>query len=556
MALENLSEEEAYLWAIMSDTSGLDLAEFCWYAASEEESDGCFRARPYQWPWWRCVDSLQIDQCSRSVGKSLSIKLRGFAFPFLWPGQEMMVTAPELNHLEPIVNLIEEQFYATRLGREMLVKGRGGTTHRPFLMKFANQSRIMGAIPQRDGRGVKGKHPLWLEHDEAQDYPHPGWVELQQTLKRGKKGAVWRAHGVTRGVEDDFKKFSTDPNSKWTVHRITAMHRPDWTDEEREEAIAFYGSRDDPDYRRNILGDHGDAQNPLFVLHRLMKCVDDSPESQYNESEYVRCKITDEILNDFDGNIEFILDQDIPSPNPRYKSFWGGMDIGFTNDPSEILIFAEYALSAEEIKARKQTEKNYPVDGLTCLKLVARVSLIRIRASDQVRAILWLFRKFEGIRAFSMDATGNGLPVFEDAQDAAPQYLNRIKGYKFGSKILVGFDDRVEVDELIGDVVEEAGIEAIMEIYATDQLRKLVDHGRLWLPFDPDLLRSFQGQTQSVKSDMNAYGKRTYSKGNFHVLDAARLAVVGWKQYSIEKQVAALGPEAVIDLPMWDDGGW
>jgi hypothetical protein len=249
--LEDLSDDECALWAILQDPSGLDQAEFLWH--DPDRPDGCFRAWAFQWSWYRCVDPLQIDQCARSVGKSLSIKVRGFAFPFLFPGQEMVVTAPELVHLEPIVGLIEQQFQATRLGREMLPRSRSAITHRPFQMNFNNGSRIIGRIPQRDGKGVKGIHPVWLELDEAQDYPHAGWVEFTETLKRGHEGAVWRAHGVTRGLRDDFFEHTQDnPDNDWTVHRFPAMYRPNWTDEERQEKIKKYGSRDDPDYRRNV----------------------------------------------------------------------------------------------------------------------------------------------------------------------------------------------------------------------------------------------------------------------------------------------------------------
>lgn len=308
---EKLSEEEAYLWAILSDTSGLDQAEFSWNNAEEE--DYCFRAWSFQWGWWRDTSSLTIDQCGRSVGKSLSIKVRAYAFPFIHPGQEMVITAPEGNHLDAVTDVIETAFLDNRLGKEMLRDTRGnGIKHRPFHMNFANGSRIMGRIPQRDGRGVKGIHPVWLELDEAQDYPDKGWVEIFETVKHGTEGAMWRAHGVTRGMRDYFYKFTQD-DSGWKVNRYTAMHRPTWTMEEREAKIAHYGSRDHPDYRRNVLGLHGDATNPIFVLNRLMACFlgdtkVDSPDGEklikdlqpgdtvynaYDESEVLAVNVTE-----------------------------------------------------------------------------------------------------------------------------------------------------------------------------------------------------------------------------------------------------------------------
>lgn len=559
--LEALTEEEAYLWAILTDESGLDLAEFTWYEASDLDTDTCFRARDYQWAWFRCRDALQIDQCARSVGKSLSIKLRAFAFPFLWPGQEMVITAPELNHLEAIVELIEGKFHDTRLGYEMMITKRGGVTHRPFSMKFENGSRIMGRIPQKDGKGVKGIHPMWLELDEAQDYPEKGWVELQQTLKRGITGAVWRAHGVTRGVRDYFYKFTSDSNSKWTVHKFTAMHRPDWTDEERQETIEFYGSKDNPDYRRNILGEHGDATNPLFVLTRLMKCVDDNQASPYNEDEYKFIKINQEMVEDVGGEIEPFLD--LPAAHlAKYKTFWIGMDVGFTRDPSEILVFAEYTLKGEELIAAKRgytnpndptkkMRKAVPAEGLTRLKLVTRIQLRRIGAPDQVRVLTKLIDHYKP-KAFSMDATGNGLPLFQFIQEENPQYTRYIKGYKFNGKILVDFDQRTEVDEFTGDLQKEAGIERQVLEYATDKLREVVDQERMWLPWDRELIGEFQGQTYTIeRSNMDPYGRKRFSDGSFHALDAARMAILGWKQFAIEELTQHQTQEDVIDLPFY-----
>ncbi len=796
--LENLSDDEAYLWAILSDPSGLDLAEFAWYDASTP--DGCWRAWPFQWKWFRNISPLQISQCARSVGKSLSIKLRAFAFPFLHPNQEMVITAPEGVHLDAITDLIETGFMNSRLGRQMLVKGRMGIKHRPFHMSFSNGTRIMGRIPQRDGKGVKGVHPLWLEMDEAQDYPDPGWIEITETLKRGHEGAVWRAHGVTKGVRDYFYKFTQD-RSGWVVHRWclpgdtlvygvekpfpikdikvgtevwtitedgqlssdrvtalipngvqptwrvtgkggldltstpnhpyllldrkgtkrtrrtlkfewveaqdirpgdvvicvsnlpgntsgipspesvsatlndhspvrsvpewlwgappslqlaflhgylmgdgslsrqkrgqnpwqvgtasrvmakelralchylglrttamnehpqpqgngpqyrfyvyadmawfrqiplsysqvrdgkmleglgknfiartvttsratgettetyditvgnahnfiaegvvthnTAMHRPTWSDAERQEKIDNYGSRDHPDYRRNVLGLHGDATNPLFVLHRLMACVDSDEASPYNQAEYQQYRINAEGLADRGGDIIAMLD--FPAYHKMLtKVFWAGMDVGYTNSPSEILVFGE-------IK---------PKSGPTYLKLLTRIHLERISHGDQVAAIHHVINSY-GLKAFSMDKTGLGLPLFQDLQERAPKIAPLIKGYNFSSKILVDIDKTIEIDEFRGDEIDDAGIMKNVLEYASDCLREYVDTERLMLPWDKDLIGEFQGQTYVViRDNMNLYGKREFSKGKFHALDAARMAILGKVQVPMEELLA------------------
>jgi intein/homing endonuclease len=85
--------------------------------------------------------------------------MRAFAFPYVNPGHDMLITAPELIHLDPITKNVEDRLLSTRLSRDMLRstnRNARGITHRPFEAKFRNDSTIMGRIPQKDGRGVKG----------------------------------------------------------------------------------------------------------------------------------------------------------------------------------------------------------------------------------------------------------------------------------------------------------------------------------------------------------------------------------------------------------------
>jgi hypothetical protein len=520
--LEDLSDEECYLLAILTDHSGLDLAEFTWH--EPDEPTGSWRAWPFQWKWFRDSSPLQIDQCARSVGKTTSITLRMFAFPFLFPGQEAVVTAPELVHLEPLTNLIERKFYDTRLGREMLPRGRSAVTHRPFMMNFVNGSRIIGRIPQRDGKGVKGIHPIWLELDEAQDFPEAGWTELIETLKRGHEGAVWRAHGVTRGMRDKFYEYTQDtPDNQWKVHRITAMSRPNWTDQERQEKIQQYKTRDNPDYRRNVLGLHGDATNPLFVLHRLMKVVDEDLSSEYNADTYQQLRISTEMLNDRGVKHHIAEFLSCPPAHRGFKAYWAGMDVGYTKDPSEILIFGE------EQKA-----------GKTLIRLLSRIHLERIEAPIQAEVVSWIFDIYNP-RRFAMDKTGNGLPLFQDLQHNHPNVAEQITGYNFSEKILVDFDEAMlAAMKEGGDEVKEAGIVKSVLEYSTDKLRELVDKEQIQLPWDTELIGEFQGQTWTYsKSSMDIYGRprRVFSQGTFHGLDAARMAALGFCNYKLEEMM-------------------
>lgn len=533
--LETLTDEECYLYAIITDESGLDLAEFTWFDHTRKD-DGCWRAWDFQIPWFRCKDKRQIDQCARAVGKSQSIAVRAFCFPFIHPGEEMVITAPERVHLDAITDKIETQLQNTRLSREMLQGGGGRNSikHQPFHVNFANGSRIMGRIPQRDGRGVKGMHPIWLEMDEAQDYPKSGWGELIETLNTGFEGAVWRAHGVTRGVRDEFYKRS-QPDSGWTVHRMTAMHKPapHWDDAKREEKIEEYGSKDAPDYRRNVLGLHGDATNPLFVLHRLMQCVDQEDASDYNQDEYQYIRLTEEGLKDMRMSIRDALDFN-HMHKQGYLNYWAGMDIGFTNHPSEILVFGE-------MKPAKKGDRSV-------LKLLTRIHMQRIAEPDQVEAIAHVI-EFYRPKTFALDSTGVGLPLFQHAQREYPQILPFLQGYNFSAKILVDFDHTMPVDEWTGDPTKEAQIEKNVLEYAQDSLRVLVDTKRILLPWDRELIGQFQGGTYTTRPGHDQYGRRKiFSDGDDHALDAARMAALGFTQWHIEQLMKVDTQEEVVDV--------
>jgi hypothetical protein len=75
--------------------------------------------------------------------------------------------------------------------------------------------------------------------------------------------------------------------------------------------------------------------------------------------------------------------------------------------------------------------------------------------------------------------------------------------------------------------------------YSSDKLRQMVDENRLILPWDKELIAEFQGSTWSYdKSVIDMYGrKKRYNKGDFHNLDATRMATLGYTQYAIESMM-------------------
>src|SRR4051812_44792158 len=227
------------------------------------------------------------------------------------------------------------------------------------------------------------------------------------------------------------------------VHRFMAMHRPSGGREERKNKISMYGgTTDNVDYRRNIYGEHGDATNPVFVLARLMACVriqESSWATTYNDDIYQQVKINDELLRASGAPVEAFIQLPATLLHEDYTSYWAGMDVGFTRDPSEILIVG--------------TTKHPTQRHTDLLRLLARIHLMRISAADQAEAVRVLFDFFGSrLKCFAMDKTGNGLPLWQlldpesvgthVAQRRTPDHIAaRVRGYNFSSKVAVEFDD-------------------------------------------------------------------------------------------------------------------
>ena len=512
-ALLDLSEEEAALFAILSDDTGIELAEFEFI--EHGSADNVYRLYDFQWDLNGRRDMYQVTCGSRNVGKSYGIQMRVAIFPWCHPGQHMLLTAPELNHLRPLTNAVEDRLKSTWLLRQMLPTGSksDGFTRAPhWEAQFVNGAKVISRLPQKTGLGVKGMHVLMIEQDEAQDYG-AGWAEVPETLNRGTPGARWRVHGVPRGVRDRFYDI-TQGVGDWVVHRPMAMMRPSWCKAERDEKIKMYGgSRQSNDYRRNLLGEHGDSSNALFVLARLIACVDMNDGSTYNSDVYKRISMDFEALEGESPLIKL----DFPIEHRRgwdqapkgYSSYHGGADVGVTIHPSEVLIFGQ----------RAGTSKEH-------LDLLLRVNMQRIALIDQEAVIHRIFEWYgEKLVTFGVDSTGVGADLAQRLELAFP---GRATGYHFSSKQVVGVEDR-ELN--YGETEEDLEVMRDIITYSSDLLREIVDAKEMTLPNDNELLQEFQGQTYIiVRSSSDPYGKRSWSSsGSFHTLDAAKMAVAARK---------------------------
>jgi hypothetical protein len=533
-------DTDLFLISILKDT--VLAPEFCWSNPNNVEYGGTYRVRDYQVKFNRVSDHYAGFSCARSVGKTEREMIFAFTHAFRRSGENLLITAPELLHLHPLTKAIEDRIERCRLTRECLRKDKPGMTgfsHNPFGVEYSDGTKIVGRIPNRDGRGVKGQHQRDLIIEEAQDYPDAGWTEVHETVM--KEGDFrYHFYGVHRGARGGgFAKRVQ--GGMFNIHTLTAIQRPGWGPEEKRAAIDTYGGVNSPDYRRNILGEPGAASSPIFVVARLMACVDQNPDSEYNTKTYVQQHFRWE---DFaQSGLELAHALDLPSVLAT-KKILVGMDLGLTNSPTVCSIFAE-------IKHRGKGESA----ARPRLALIRRFTLQHFKSKDirHLAYLIWRWRK--DIAGTGMDTTGLGFPIFQEIEDdeSYPDEFKRsVHGWKFNEKIEITSDDNRGHEEVQEGMPfyfksqDEQKTTSMTVIEATtNYLREWVDSNYLLLPMDNEVVEDLLAENiQRVQDVSRLTGSKKPNR--FHILDSFRMASL-IERLSESEHVAEMMSGPVLD---------
>lgn len=552
-------DDDFLLLALLCDP--IYCAELLFEDPLKKEYGGCYRVMDYQYPLFRPDSCYQAFPCARSVGKTESIKARSVSHAFKRRGEDLLLTAPELIHLEALTQHIEHRISSVRLTREFLKtdQQKTGFTHKPFMVEFTDGTRIIGRIPKLSGTGVKGMHEPDLIIDEAQDYPPKGWTEVHETVMKdhvdstGDYDFTYHFYGVHAGANGGrFERLSESGEFKVTA--ITALMRPGWNKSEKAAAAAMYGGVHSPDYRRNILGEPGTALSQFFVTARLMACLDQDSDSHYNTVEFLDQQLMVEDVDKMlgpEGDIAALLDL------PDLKgAVYAGMDVGLVNDPTVIMLFT--------------IEKHR-------LKLVRMIHLWRFR-ERQIREVCYRIdmKYARHLKTFGVDVTGMGLPLLQSMEDneRCPDHFREVlHGYVFNALVPVAVDEsyvskqgdkmfdqygntvREERDKWTGGVRYVAMMTMIEA--STRYLRNWVDQTYLLLPFHQGLVKDMQGETEQRVRAMGSPHMRKKPSA-FHMLDAMRAMAMAVKSEEIEEMIVPDHQpvlEQAIDLTPGRGGG-
>lgn len=146
-----LDDDDFLLLAMLCDP--IYCAELLFEDPLNHQHGGTYVVLDYQYPLFRPQGCYQAFPCGRSVGKTESIKARSVSHVFKRRGEDLLLTAPELIHLEALTQHVEERISSVRLTREFLKRDsqKTGFTHKPFQVDFSDGTRIIGRIPRLTG---------------------------------------------------------------------------------------------------------------------------------------------------------------------------------------------------------------------------------------------------------------------------------------------------------------------------------------------------------------------------------------------------------------------
>lgn len=554
-----LDEDDWILLAMLQDP--IYCAELLFQDPNNRAYGGCYRVMDYQHRLFRHVDNYEGKPCARSVGKTESIKADAVSHVFRRQGENMLISAPELIHLLPLTDAIEDRIRDTRLTREFLDtrNQKTGFTHRPFQADFLDGTKIVGRIPKITGTGVKGQHQPDLRIDEGQDYPEKGWIEVHETVIKdhvdsaGAPDFTYIFYGVHSGARDG-RFYQLSNSGEFRLTQITAIMRPGWGPDEKARAAAIYGGTQAPDYRRNILGESGGLSNAFFVTARLIACMDQDRESDYNTLHWKRQRFMSEELDQMLGDTSHLTKEeytkatyellrsivDLPDLT-GVQQIYAGADIGLVNDPTVVTLFAIMPDAKKRVRMR----------------LIRMFHLWRFREKT-IRQFFYLLGWKYGsrLRGFGMDVTGLGLPMFQAIEDdeTAPQHLLDVaRGYVFSAKLPIGVDPNLVAKDANGVMRDHLGNMVEIEVdpftkeeryiikmsmieASTRYLREWVDTMFFEIPFDTEIFSDMQGETEQRVKAMAGMKKKPNA---FHILDAMRAFAMVYKAKDIEAQIAA-----------------
>ena len=478
----DLSPDEQTLWQLFASPAE-------WGEAFLTNRDGARRQyRSYQREDLECESPRIVHMDGRAVGKTVDLSTLVLWYAFNHPGKSVLVAAPYQGHLDTIIEEVEHQIETSELLHDSVARNAKGfpkIRRKPYFeIEFTNGVMVYFRPGGTGGNAFRSLHVDFLLVDEAAWLPEAAWKALRQCLNAGGQ---FRVYSTPNGLRDT-TYYRVTQSKDWKVFHWPSWVAPDWSPEREAELLEFYGGKDTPGWQHEVAGEHGRPTYGAFNTVQVIRALADV-------AEYRRVTITgadlEECRNEAETRDRLEMLLNLAGGQGLY---WLGGDLGYTSDPTELLLFEE----------DEETER---------LTLILRVHAEQV-AYPVVTEIIALIDRLYAPIGIGVDRGGNGMSVVQELLTLDKyrdcHLVGRLVGYDFGSTIAVGEDDH-------GNPIRKRAKECM-----TALINEALNARRLVLPKQDHTVEDQLCTQTYVLTDRGV----VYSKGNDHVVDAMRCALL------------------------------
>ena len=349
-------------------------------------------------------------------------------------------------------------------------------------IRCANGFVLWGRMAGPRGMNFQGMHVDWQVVDEAQEMTETSWGELYQALNGG--GRRW-VYGVPNGKRETFHRMTLDGEAE--QYNWPSTLNPDFDEGKDRELVRLYGGKNSPGYIHRVLGQHGAPTYGVFDMDGYAGCVDDG---------------SDAVVVSLEEGDDFSVPTSVSE-----GEYYLGCDLGYSRDPSEYVVY--------------QAEGPYWIHRL-------RVHLEGVNYARQEEVIAELDEAY-GFVGIGIDCGNSGRAVAHRLMQRGEDWCEKVRAYEFGSSI--------DLAPLPDGRVERRRIKEFM----TELLQQRLMEGTMVLPRCPEREHQYASHTYSVGDS----GRVVYEKGNDHIIDADRCALLRWYEETQYEGRVPLGAKAV-----------
>ncbi len=540
-----------------------DPVRWCETYMVEPRTGEPWRFFDYQKPSLRAWRQDVVHKDGAEVGKTREIVCmilwgQGTAMGFTVPRPGMLVGAPQQTHLDEIIMAVEEQVGAhggeTAKGTPIShmwkkPKRTPHTLHRFATPPLRGEAVGTGVVYYRpaghDGEAFRGVHVNAMQlMDEAAKLTSA--VQWSEFWRAGTPGCRKRVYSVPNGNRaTEFYAMGQQAQIDLPLARDgwrlfhwpkTIMPPPYWDEARERDLVKLYRGKQTPGYVRNVLGEDGDAESPVFPWVTLLPNVVDVPEYRIIKLtadhergdlaiEVMRCELTvhegrktgtDVWVGDTAVTLEGFIAQRDAQRRRNWQAllrehlagetrgvFFGGGDLGETTDPTEIIL--------SELRGKVLRDN---------LRLCVR----GLPYHAQREMIYCLAELYGWLPHWGVDLGAAGSAVVKDLQSgdqyADAHFDENMTGYQFAGNVdFIGEDGTpLEQENSKGDEVTMRGpAKHWATVCITDRLQR----NEYALAYDTETLNMMTSHTSRTVGNWPIYAKT-----HDHAIDARRVQML------------------------------